>query len=117
LKGLQVTKILLPINNFFLDLPEGYKINKLGIFSTSVVFDRSKAEMERKFGEKSNATGFAVNWSFPNEHEVVIAGAGKKMGATTKNWDSPKMRSTLCKKELLMTFAKTAVLVSKTEIK
>jgi tRNA-specific adenosine deaminase 1 len=42
----------------FLEIPEEYKINKMKVFSTQVVFDRSKYSMEKQFGEKANPSGF-----------------------------------------------------------
>ena len=46
------------------DLPEGYKVNKMHIFSTKVQFDKSKSVMEKAFGEKANASGFGRYFVF-----------------------------------------------------
>lgn len=52
----------------------------------------------------------AINWTFPDIHEVTIP-EGKKMG-TTKNSNPKKARSRLCNKEMLHRFLKLVSVAS-----
>jgi hypothetical protein len=99
----------------------------LHLTSQTRLFERRKVAIEKKFqqqqfstpptlssspspvpvnekGKKNlvTASGLSVNWSWPSEHEATTSSAtGKKMGATKRNLDSPKMRSSLCKLEMM----------------
>lgn len=96
-------------------LPQIFQIQSpCQFYQTTELFEFGKEQIEKKYGiEKSNPSGYSINWSYPDCHEVTIP-EGKKMG-TTKNSNPKKARSRLCNKEMLIKFLRLVNLASSKE--
>jgi len=55
----------------------------------------------------------AINWSWPDGHEVTSVYGGKKMGTTRKNYQNASQRSRLCNYLLLVEFERIKGIVEK----
>eukprot|EP01112_Ceratiomyxa_fruticulosa_P021567 TRINITY_DN7634_c0_g2_i4.p1 TRINITY_DN7634_c0_g2~~TRINITY_DN7634_c0_g2_i4.p1 ORF type:complete len:506 (-),score=94.10 TRINITY_DN7634_c0_g2_i4:513-2030(-) len=85
------------------NLPTHYAVSLPEILHTDVVFESGKEFIESSCS-KSVPSGFAINWSYPANHEVTIGSNGKKIGTIAKNFNNITQRSQLCKVSLLQKF-------------
>ncbi|KAG0022861.1 tRNA-specific adenosine deaminase 1 [Podila clonocystis] len=78
---------------------DSYKLHRVGIHSTEIVFEHSKDEVARSLQGGLSTAVASASTSSKGPSEVLINGC--KAGASAKKQIPPKSRSRLCKVEML----------------